>query len=56
MNMKNKNILHELSCEDAKRILYILADEDKKLAARIEKLAEELIETVDFLQISNSVF
>lgn len=54
--MRNNNILNELSGEDAKRILKILADEDKKLAERIDMLAEELIATIDFLDISDSVF
>jgi hypothetical protein len=56
MDKKNNDIINELSGEDAKRILRILADEDGKTAARIDTLAEEFFETVDHLQISDSVF
>jgi hypothetical protein len=56
VGMEKKSIINELSETEAKNILRILAKEDKKIAARIEILAEELFADVDFFEISEDVF
>ncbi len=54
--MEKYNKINELSETEAKNILRILAEEDKKTAARIDKLVEEFFEDADFSEISEDLF
>ncbi|MEW6242963.1 MAG: hypothetical protein AB1497_01580 [Bacillota bacterium] len=53
---KNRPFLEEVSGEDALVILRRLANEDKEIAAKIEKIVKEVLSEVDSESIAEEVF
>ena len=53
---KTRNILDEISAEDALTILRLLAKEDPKLANRIEQIAIEYLSDVDIEDLASQVY